>query len=158
VAIEEELKGVYEGLEVGTCGLVGFSAVFKEGKISEKIGVVSKRASSSAFLDGSKGLEEGFRSDRKGRSLLVLGLGSSLITVWGRGVRGVCVGVEGSNNVLDGGRMKGGNRLGLLEGVEGALVFVEVGKALGFGGVVGGDGGLIGDGVGSWQGSFEEEV
>jgi hypothetical protein len=54
--------------------------------------------------------------------------------------------------------MMGGNGLGLLEGVEGALVFIEVSKALGFGGIVGGDGGLIGDGVGSWQGSFEEEV
>jgi hypothetical protein len=29
--------------------------------------------------------------------------------------------------------------LGLLEGVKGALVFVEVSKALGFGGIVGGD-------------------
>jgi hypothetical protein len=33
--------------------------------------------------------------------------------------------------------------LGLSEGVKGTLVFVEVGKALGFGGVVGGDGWLV---------------
>jgi hypothetical protein len=36
--------------------------------------------------------------------------------------------------------------LGLLEGVKCTLVFVEVGKALGFGGIVGGDGWLVGGG------------
>jgi hypothetical protein len=45
----------------------------------------------------------------------------------------------------------------LSEGVKGALVFVEVSEALGFGGVVGGDGWLVGGVVGS-GGSFEEEV
>jgi hypothetical protein len=40
--------------------------------------------------------------------------------------------------------------LGLSEGVKGTLVFVEVGKALGFGGVVGGDGWLVKVGGGRW--------
>jgi hypothetical protein len=52
-----------------------------------------------------KGFEEGFRANGEGRLLLVLGAGSSLVVVWGRSVRGVCVGVEGSDDVLDGGRI-----------------------------------------------------
>jgi hypothetical protein len=68
--------------------LVGFVAVFVEGKVAEEVGVVSIRASSSAFLDGMKGFEEGFRADGEGRSLLVLGSGSCLVAAWGRGVRG----------------------------------------------------------------------
>jgi hypothetical protein len=68
--------------------LVGFVAVLVEGKVAEEVGVVSIRAGSSAFLDGTKGFEEGFRVDGEGRSLLVLGAGSSLVAVWGRCVRG----------------------------------------------------------------------
>jgi hypothetical protein len=47
----------------------------------------------------------------------------------------------------------------LSEGVKGTLVFVEVGKVLGFGGIVRGDGWLVegGGGVGR-GGDFEEEV
>jgi hypothetical protein len=44
-----------------------------------------------------------------------------------------------------------------LEGVKGTLVFIEVGKALGFGGIVGGDGWLVGEGIGR-GGIFEEKM
>jgi hypothetical protein len=85
--------------------LVGFIAVLVEGEVGEEVGVVSIRAGSGAFLDGTKGFEEGFRADGEGRLLLVLGAGLSLVVVWGRCVRGVCAGVEGSDDVLDGGRI-----------------------------------------------------
>ncbi len=37
--------------------------VFVEGKVVEEVSVVRIRASSSAFLDGMKGFEEGFGAD-----------------------------------------------------------------------------------------------
>jgi hypothetical protein len=85
--------------------LVGFVVVLVQGEVAEEVGVVSIRAGGGAFLDGTKGFEEGFGADGEGRSLLVLGAGSSLVVVWGRCVRGVCAGVEGSDDVLDGGRI-----------------------------------------------------
>jgi hypothetical protein len=74
--------------------LVGFVVVLVQGEVAEEVGVVSIRAGGGAFLDGMKGFEEGFGANGEGRSLLVLGAGSSLVVVWGRCVRGVCAGVE----------------------------------------------------------------
>jgi hypothetical protein len=56
-SIQEKLKEVGESLEVWMRFGSGVVLSFEEGKISKEINVISKRASRSAFLSRTKGLE-----------------------------------------------------------------------------------------------------
>ena len=133
-AVKEELDDVSKRLKVGACRLVGISSSFVKGKVSEEIGIISKRASCSAFLDSSEGFEERFRFDSKGGVSLMLRLRACLVSsgasVWC--MRWICTWVKGVDDVLDGRRIKGSKRLVLAEGFEGALVFVKISEALCF--------------------------
>jgi hypothetical protein len=60
----------------GFCSILGFI----KGKIAEEISVVSKGTSGSAFFHRTKGDKEGLVFDCKGLGLLVLFIGSGVVS------------------------------------------------------------------------------
>lgn len=74
--------------------------------------------------------------DREGFVLLGVFLRAGVVVGGRGGMVGVRFEVQSCFDVVDGRYVKGGNGAVVVEGLEGTLVFILVGKVLGFGGFV----------------------